>query len=78
VRGNLSIRDANKILSLSLPESEAYHTVAGFMMARAGRVLKRGESVDYNGLKLTVQATARNRIIETKIERVSEEAPANA
>ena len=78
VRGNLSIRDANKILSLNLPESEAYHTVAGFMMARAGRVLKRGESVDYNGLKLTVQATARNRIVETKIERVNEQAPANA
>ena len=78
VRGNLSIRDANKILSLNLPESEAYHTVAGFMMARAGRVLKRGESVDYNGLKLTVQATARNRIMETKIERVNEQAPANA
>jgi CBS domain containing-hemolysin-like protein len=78
VRGNLSIRDANKILVLNLPESEAYHTIAGFMMARAGRLLKRGENVNYNGLKLTVQATARNRIVETKIERVAEQAPANA
>lgn len=78
VRGNLSIRDANKLLKLSLPESDAYHTIAGFMMARAGRLLKRGESVDYNGLKLTVQSTARNRIVETKIERVKEETPASA
>jgi len=78
VRGNLSIRDANKLLVLNLPESEAYHTIAGFMMARAGRVLKRGENVAYNGLKMTVQATARNRIVETKIERVAEEAQANA
>jgi magnesium and cobalt exporter, CNNM family len=77
VRGNLSIRDANKLLKLSLPESDAYHTIAGFMMARAGRLLKRGESVDYNGLKLTVQSTARNRIVETRIERLKEEiAPA--
>lgn len=77
VRGNLSIRDANKLLKLNLPESEAYHTIAGFMMARAGRLLKRGESVDYNGLKLTVQSTTRNRIVETKIERLTEEiAPA--
>ena len=79
VRGNLSIRDANKLLKLNLPESDAYHTIAGFMMARAGRLLKRGESVDYNGLKLTVQTTARNRIVETKIERLKEEnAPASS
>jgi CBS domain containing-hemolysin-like protein len=76
VRGNLSIRDANKLLKLNLPESDAYHTIAGFMMARAGRLLKRGESVEYNGLKLTVQSTARNRIVETKIESVKEETPA--
>jgi len=73
VRGNLSIRDANKLLKLNLPESDAYHTIAGFMMERAGRLLKRGESVDYNGLKLTVRSTARNRIVETRIERVKEE-----
>jgi len=78
VRGNLSIRDANKLLALELPESDTYHTIAGFMMARAGRLLKRGESVDYNGLKLTVQSTARNRIVETRIERVQEEKEAPA
>jgi CBS domain containing-hemolysin-like protein len=75
VRGNLSIRDVNKLLALNLPESDNYHTIAGFMMERAGRLLKRGESVEYNGLRLTVQSTARNRIVETKIERVNEEAP---
>lgn len=78
VRGNLSIRDANKLLKLNLPESDSYHTIAGFMMERAGRLLKRGESVEYNDLKLTVQSTARNRIVETKIERVKEETPAAA
>jgi putative hemolysin len=76
VRGNLSIRDANKLLALNLPESDTYHTIAGFMMERAGKVLKRGDSVQYNGLKLTVQSTARNRIVETKIEKVKEESPA--
>ncbi len=77
VRGNLSIRDANKRLALNLPESDTYHTIAGFMMARAGRLLKRGESVEYNDLKFTVRSTARNRIVETRIERLNEEiAPA--
>ena len=70
VTGGLSIRDANKRLDLGLPESDSYNTVAGFMMARAGRLLRSGEGVDYNGLRLTVQSTARNRILEARIERV--------
>ena len=78
IRGNLSIRDANKRLNLSLPESDTYHTIAGFMMARAGRLLKRSESVDYNGLRLTVQSTARNRIVEIRVEKSKEETPASA
>jgi CBS domain containing-hemolysin-like protein len=77
VQGNLSIRDANKLLTLNLPESDSYHTIAGFMMARAGRLLKRGESIEYNGLKLTVQSTAHNRIVDTRIEKkIEEPAPA--
>ncbi len=78
VRGNLSIRDANKRLAWDLPESDTYHTIAGFMMARAGRLLKRGEGVEYNSLKLTVQSTARNRIVEIRVEKVKEETPASA
>jgi len=76
IPGNLSIRDINKLLALNLPESDNYNTIAGFMMERAGRLLKRGDSITYNGLKLTVQSTARNRIVETKIERVEEQTPA--
>jgi CBS domain containing-hemolysin-like protein len=73
VSGRLSIKDANKLLDLGLPESDSYHTIAGFMMARAGRLLKQGESVDYNHLRLTVTATVRNRIVETRIEKLSEQ-----
>jgi len=71
VKGNLSIRDANKRLELGLPEADSYHTVAGFMMARAGRILRTGESVEYNELKLTVQSTNGNRIVDTRIERLA-------
>jgi CBS domain containing-hemolysin-like protein len=74
VSGNLSIRDANKMLELGLPESDSYNTVAGFMMARAGRLLRSGEIVEYNDLRLTVQTTSRNRIVETLIERQPAEA----
>jgi CBS domain containing-hemolysin-like protein len=77
VSGKLSIRDANRELNLALPESDSYHTVAGFMLARAGRLLKQGDSVAYNGLKFTVQSVSRNRILEAQIEHLTEEhAPA--
>lgn len=78
VNGKLTIRDANRRLSLGLPESDSYHTVAGFMMARAGKLLSHGDSIDYNGLRLTVETTNRNRIVEAKIERLKEDAPVEA
>jgi CBS domain containing-hemolysin-like protein len=77
VRGNLSIRDANKQLGLALPESDSYHTIAGFMMARAGKMLRHQDSVDYNNLKFTVEAASRNRILEAKLEKLREEAAAS-
>ncbi|HVG21418.1 MAG TPA: hemolysin family protein [Blastocatellia bacterium] len=78
VRGSLSIRDANKELALALPESDNYHTIAGFMMARAGRLLRPEDSVEYNDLKFTVEAASNNRIIEARIEKLPEEAAASA
>ncbi len=73
VSGRLSIKDANKLLDFSLPEADSYHTIAGFMMARAGRLLNQGESVQYNDLRLTVESSAKNRIIETRIEKLNQE-----
>jgi CBS domain containing-hemolysin-like protein len=78
VNGKLTIRDANRRLSLGLPESDSYHTIAGFMMARAGKLLSSGDSIDYNGLRFTVEAANRNRIVEAKIERLKEDAPVEA
>jgi CBS domain containing-hemolysin-like protein len=72
VRGSLSIRDVNKQLGLALPESDSYHTIAGFMMAKAGKLLRPGDSVDYNGLRFTVEAASGNRIIEAKIGKLRE------
>lgn len=47
--GMLAVRNANQRLGLDLPEDDAYTTIAGFLMARAGRVLQPDETVEYNG-----------------------------
>jgi hypothetical protein len=44
----LTVRDANRQLELALPEDETYTTIAGFLMAEAGRVLHAGEKVETN------------------------------
>jgi CBS domain containing-hemolysin-like protein len=45
--GMLAVRDANQYLKLSLPEDEGYTTLAGFLMARSGRVLGAGDTVEH-------------------------------
>jgi CBS domain containing-hemolysin-like protein len=47
LEGTLPIRSANRRLGLSLPEDGVYHTLAGFLMTQAGRVLQQGDQVDY-------------------------------
>src|SRR5918997_5006321 len=48
--GGLAVKDLNRRLKLTLPESEAYTTVAGFLMTEAGHILEPGEVVKHNGL----------------------------
>lgn len=68
----LTIREANRKFSLNLPESDAYTTVAGFLLARAGRLLAEGDSIEHNGARFTVERVASRRINEVKIERLTE------
>ena len=63
--GMLTVRDLNRQLGLNLPESEAYTTIAGFLMARAGRVLELGDRVEHEAGTFTVQ-----RVDNRSIKRV--------
>ena len=44
--GMLAVKDANYRLSLQLPENDSYTTIAGFLLARAGQLLKPGDTVE--------------------------------
>ncbi|HEX7313909.1 MAG TPA: hemolysin family protein [Pyrinomonadaceae bacterium] len=60
--GMLAVRDANRQFGLDLPEGDGYTTLAGFLMAEAGRVLAPGDSVEYRGALFRVELTQRFRI----------------
>jgi CBS domain containing-hemolysin-like protein len=60
--GMLAVRDANRQFGLELPEDGGYTTLAGFLMAQAGRVLVPGDSVEYRGALFQVERVQRFRI----------------
>ncbi len=75
--GGLVVRDLNRRLKLSLPESEAYNTVGGFLMTEAGHVLEPGETVKHDGLLFHVESVERRRVVRVRLEK-TEEAAAEA
>ncbi len=60
--GMLAVRDANRRFNLHLPEEAGYTTLAGFLLAKAGRILRQGESVEHQGARFTVERVERRRI----------------
>ncbi len=66
--GGLAVRDLNRRLKLSLPESEGYTTIAGFLMTEAGHVLKPGEKIEYNGLSFIIDRVERRRVISVRLQ----------
>lgn len=66
--GGVTIKVLNRRLKLGLPEEEGYTTLAGFMMHRAGEVMKPGGSVQFGAMKFTVTKAERFRITEVRLE----------
>ncbi|MDX6693035.1 MAG: magnesium and cobalt exporter, family [Blastocatellia bacterium] len=60
--GMLAVRDANRRFNLRLPEEASYTTLAGFLLAKAGRLLRQGESIEHDGARFTVERIDRRRI----------------
>lgn len=60
--GMLTVRDANRRLDLNLPEGSGYTTLAGFLLAQSGRLLKEGEIVEYEARKFKVELVEKRRI----------------
>lgn len=71
IDGDISIRELNKRLRLNLPESGHYSTLAGYLMALAGRILKKGEVVATETSRFTVLETEGRRLVKIRMEPLS-------
>ncbi len=67
--GSLAVRDLNRRLDLNLPISEAYTTIAGFLMSESGQILTEGETVSYNGHIFKVEKVNKRRILKVRMEK---------
>jgi CBS domain containing-hemolysin-like protein len=60
--GMLAVRDANRRFNLRLPEEAGYTTMAGFLLAMSGRILRPGETVEHEGGTFLVEQVEGRRI----------------
>jgi CBS domain containing-hemolysin-like protein len=70
VDAGMSVHDANQEMDIELPEDEDYETMAGFVLARLGRVPAQGEEFEHDGLRITVTKVDGNRVEELTITRL--------
>jgi len=71
VSGSCNIFDFNEfVMDDVIPESEAYTTVAGFIIEHLGRFPEINESIVYNDYKFTLLKRNRQRIIQFRVEKI--------
>jgi len=73
--GGVNLRDLETQVQWSLPRDGGVETLAGFVLKRLGHIPKSGESVDYEGRRLTVIEMEGRRISKVRVEPIPDELP---
>jgi len=50
-----------------MPENDDYTTLAGFLMVQSGQILEAGETVEYEGLRFTVERVDKRRVRRVRL-----------
>ncbi len=68
LEGSVNLRDLELQMHWKLPREGGVETLAGFLLARLGRIPHGGESVDYEGRRVTITEMRGNRIAKVRVE----------
>jgi len=68
VDGRLPVDELEELVGVAFPD-EDWDTVGGLVLGLAGRVLREGEVVDYNGVALAVERVQGRRVAQVRIGR---------
>ena len=66
IDASISVRELNERLSLDVPESSQYITLAGFLLRQSGRLLKEGDDVTWEGHSFRVEQVMGRRIMKVR------------
>jgi putative hemolysin len=81
VDGSAAMEEAAAKFDLEVPEEEAgaYHTIAGFVMARLGHIPRVADTFEYGGLRFEVVDMDGRRVDKVMVSRApSVQSPATA
>jgi CBS domain containing-hemolysin-like protein len=73
--GGLNLRDLETQMQWDLPREGGIETLAGFLLMRLGHIPKVGESITYDGRRLTVVEMDNRRIAKIRVEPVEQAPP---
>jgi putative hemolysin len=77
IDASISVHELNDRLTLNIPENGQYVTLAGFLLAKAGHIMKEGEEVTYEDCVFRVEQMIGRRIMRVRLIRTAP-APAAA
>ena len=69
--GSVNLRDLETQMNWRLPRDGGVETLAGFLLTRLGKIPKGGETVEFEGRKLTVAEMSGNRISKVVVENLA-------
>ncbi len=70
LEGSVNLRDLETQMQWSLPRDGGVETLAGFMLTRLGHIPRVGETVDYEGRRLTVVDMEGRRIARIRVDTI--------
>jgi CBS domain containing-hemolysin-like protein len=71
--GGVNLRDLETQMQWSLPRDGGVETLAGFVLMRLGHIPQEGESIVFEGRRITVVEMDARRIARVRVEPVEEE-----
>jgi putative hemolysin len=69
IDASISVRELNERLELNIPENGQYVTLAGFLLAKAGHIMKEGEEVIFEDYVFRVEQMIGRRIMRVRMTR---------
>ena len=78
IDASISVRELNERLGLNIPETGQYVTLAGFLLAKSGRLLKESEEIAFDDCVFRVDQMIGRRIMRVRLTRIVRETIENA